>query len=129
MQRKTSQGFTLLEMLVVLALIAAIAGIALPNFGRFLESFSVNTTWREVEAELGDLPYRAFASGRALRLDSTTVRNHLSTIPANWQFAVAGTIVYRESGWCEGGNISITSADGAKRQYVLVAPRCDARSS
>ncbi len=125
----THHGFTLLEMLVVLALIATVAGIALPNFGRFLDSFSATTKWREVESELADLPYRAFSAGRMLQLDSGSVRAHLQKLPAEWQFASAVAIVYRENGWCEGGTIVITATDGMKREYVLVAPRCEARAS
>lgn len=127
--KPSANGFTLLEILVVLALIAAVAGIALPNFGRFLDSFTNNTNWRELEAELGDLPYRAFSTGRTLRLDNTNAREHLQKLPANWQFAASGAIVYRENGWCEGGNISVTAADGMQRQYVLVAPQCAAIAS
>lgn len=122
-------GFTLLEMLVVLALIATVAGIALPNFGRFLDSFSASTKWREVESELADLPYRAFSSGRMIRLESGSVRAHLQKLPTDWQFTSAGAIIYRENGWCEGGTAVITTADGMKREYVLVAPRCEARVS
>ncbi len=127
--KRVHGGFTLLEMLVVLALIATVAGIALPNFGRFLDSFSAATKWREVESELADLPYRAFSSGRMIRLENGTVRGHLQKLPADWQVTSAGAIVYRDNGWCEGGTLVITNANGMKREYVLTAPRCEARAS
>ena len=122
-------GFTLLEMLVVMALIAAVAGIALPNFGRFLDSFTSNTQWRDVESELNDLPYRAFSAGRSLRLDKSNAHHHLQKLPADWQFAPADVIVYRENGWCEGGGLTITAANGVIKNYVLAAPQCEVKAS
>ncbi|NJR71861.1 MAG: prepilin-type N-terminal cleavage/methylation domain-containing protein [Gammaproteobacteria bacterium] len=100
-------GFTLLELLVVLALIAAVAGLALPNFSRMMDSFTMNTTWRGIEAELGDLPYRAFSQGRGTRLDANNARQHLPSLPADWALSIAAPIVYRENGWCEGGGAVI----------------------
>jgi hypothetical protein len=100
--------------------------LALPNFGRMIDSFSTNTTWRAIEAELGDLPYRAFSQGRAIRVESSNVRRVLAALPEDWQFVAAKAIVYRENGWCEGGTVSISTADGAKREYQLIAPKCEA---
>jgi general secretion pathway protein G len=121
----SSRGFTLMELLVVLALIAAVAGLAMPNFSRLLDSFSSNTAWRAVESELGDLSYRAFSSGRALRLDAASARAHLTTLPPDWKFASVKPLIYRQSGWCEGGQLTITAADGQSRAYTLSAPKCE----
>jgi len=120
------RGFTLLELLVVLALIAAVAGLALPNFSRMMDSFTMNTAWRGIEAELGDLPYRAFSQGRSVRLNAANARMHLPSLPENWALTIAAPIVYRENGWCEGGALLFSAADGTKRQYKLQAPRCEA---
>ena len=125
-QKISNCGFTLLELLVVLALIAAVAGLALPNFSRMMDSYTMNTTWRGVEAELGDLPYRAFSQGRSVRLDATNARFHLHSLPPDWQLTMTSPIVYRENGWCEGGVLLFSAADGTKRQYNLQAPKCEA---
>ncbi len=125
-QKISNCGFTLLELLVVLALIAAVAGLALPNFGRMIDSFTMNTNWRGIEAELGDLPYRAFSQGRSVRLSAMNARTHLPSLPEGWQLTIAAPIVYRENGWCEGGALIFTAADGTKRQYTLKAPKCEA---
>lgn len=119
-------GFTLLELLVVLALIAAVAGLALPNFSRMMDSFTMNTTWRGLEAELGDLPYRAFSQGRGIRLEANNARVHLPSLPTDWALTIASPIVYRENGWCEGGALIFSAADGSKREYKLQAPKCEA---
>ncbi|MCA2998434.1 MAG: prepilin-type N-terminal cleavage/methylation domain-containing protein [Rhodocyclaceae bacterium] len=118
------RGFTLLEMLVVLALIGVMAGIALPNFSRFLESFSVRNQWAGVERELADLPYQVFVSGSPFQLDSGSAEKRLTTLPEGWRVEVANPILYRFSGWCEGGRLTVVSAGGERRNYQLAAPTC-----
>ena len=117
-------GFTLLEMLVVLALIGVMAGLALPNFSRFLESFTNNSKWNAIQRELADLPYQVFVSGVALRMDPVSASKRIVAIPPDWRVEMAAPILYRESGWCEGGRLAIISAAGERRDYLLVAPTC-----
>jgi prepilin-type N-terminal cleavage/methylation domain-containing protein len=118
------RGFTLLEMLVVLALIGVMAGIALPNFSRFLESFSIKNQWAAVERELADVPYQVFVSGTAFQLDSSSAGKRLTTLPEGWRIEVVSPILYRFSGWCEGGRLAVISAGGERRNYQLAAPAC-----
>ena len=114
-----------MEMLVVLALIGVMAGIALPNFSRFLESFSVKNQWAAVERELADVPYQVFVSGASLQLDSNSAGKQLTTLPEGWRVEVSSPIVYRFSGWCEGGRLAVISAGGERRSYQLAAPACN----
>jgi prepilin-type N-terminal cleavage/methylation domain-containing protein len=118
------RGFTLLEMLVVLALIGVMAGIALPNFSRFLDSFSVRNQWAGVERELADIPYQVFVSGSSFQLDSSSAGKRLTSLPEGWGVEVATPILYRFSGWCEGGRLAVISASGERRNYQLAAPTC-----
>ncbi len=118
------RGFTLLEMLVVLALIGVMAGLALPNFSRFLESFTNSSRWSAIEREIADLPYQVFSAGVALRFDANSATQRLPAIPSDWRVEVSAPILYRESGWCEGGRLAIVSAAGERRDYLLVAPAC-----
>jgi prepilin-type N-terminal cleavage/methylation domain-containing protein len=118
------RGFTLLEMLVVLALIGVMAGIALPNFSRFLDSFSVRNQWAGVERELADIPYQVFVSGSSFRFDSSSAGKRLTSLPEGWRVEVASHILYRYSGWCEGGRLAVVSAGGERRNYQLAAPAC-----
>ena len=124
--RMRDRGFTLLEMLVVLALIGVMAGLALPNFSRFLESFTNSSRWSGIEREIADLPYQVFSTGVALRLDAAAAALRIPAIPADWRVEVAAPILYRESGWCEGGRLAVVSAAGERRDYLLVAPACAA---
>ena len=137
------RGFTLLEMLVVLTVIALLAGIAVPNFMRMMQSFTAATKWAELLNEIDGLSYRAYVQGQPIQLSAETAPQLLSTLPQDWTIKVetgaqaasgsgiSGTsitggraISYRENGWCNGGRITFTTDEGARRTVDLAAPRC-----
>ena len=142
------RGFTLLEMLVVLTVIALLAGIAVPNFMRMMQSFTSATKWSELLNEIDGLSYRAYVQGQPIQLSSETASQLLSTLPQGWTInietgakaasgigigdnsVVSGrAISYRENGWCNGGRITLTTDEGARRTVDLAAPRCAVAAS
>ncbi len=125
-RRAFVRAFTLLEMLVVLALIAAVAGIALPNFMHMLDAYSNSLKWTELTAEVNGLPYRAFAESRDLQLDAASAPQLLKALPPGWK--LTGAVRYRNNGWCEGGKLEISDPAGEKRSFQLASPICSAAS-
>jgi type II secretory pathway pseudopilin PulG len=111
-------------MLVVLTLIGIMAGIALPNFSRMLDSYTTATRWKELEGELNELPIRALNEGRAIVLTTASLRDILTALPADWSAEVTSPVRYQMSGWCEGGTLRVAPVGGAARILELVAPRC-----
>ena len=141
------RGFTLLEMLVVLTVIALLAGIAVPNFMRMMQSFTAATKWSALLNEIDGLSYRAYVQGQPIQLSAATASQLLSTLPQGWTISVetgakapsgigigdnsiAGSAIsYRENGWCNGGRITFTTDEGARRTVDLAAPRCAVAAS
>jgi prepilin-type N-terminal cleavage/methylation domain-containing protein len=124
--KKCTSGFTLLEMVVVLAIIATIAGVALPNFARMIESYQQKSTLGSVTSELSGLSFRAFSGAAPLTLSAESARTLVPSLPSDWQLRVDPPITIQANGFCAGGDATITAKTGATWQVKLVPPLCAA---
>ena len=61
-------GFSTIELVVVVALTGAMAAIALPNWNRFLKSYHLNNSVRQIQSELHNLKSRAAAENVRFQL-------------------------------------------------------------
>ena len=61
-------GFSLIDMMIVVALIGIIAGMAVPSFGNLSESMKLASNAREIERELQTARLKAVTSNRPIRL-------------------------------------------------------------
>lgn len=136
-------GFTLIEVMVVLALIAALLAIALPQFVRLYTRVRVAFERRDLEHQLFELPQRVRAAGRAgvLAAPQTPraallhdadplglqrplrLRLHL---PRGWRVKVPKPIFYHFTGACDGG-VVVLSLPPVSLRYVLTSPLCRPR--
>lgn len=72
-----NKGFTLVELMVVIALVAIIAGFAVPQFGRLIDNNRVVSTTNSI---VGLLNYsRSEAVRRGARITVTSAGNTLTT--------------------------------------------------
>jgi len=142
---KTVRGFTLLEVLVVLVIIGLALAVAAPRLLTTYESVSFAMERESFEQALADLPYQAYSTRRDLvlgeikgppKIGSRSIRETPSTfemwtgleqvkleIPASWRVDVPQPIVYRASGYCNGGKLTVTVGDFSER-FVLLPPLC-----
>src|SRR5438067_829946 len=75
------RAFTLIELVMVLALVAVLAGIALPRYARSVARYQADATARRICADL------TLAQSRA-RLTSSTVT--VTFTPASNQYSIPG---------------------------------------
>ena len=65
-QDRKSQGVTLVELLIVMAILVVISGLGLPSVMRMVDRSRLNSTTRELQAELNRTRLEAMKSGEPL---------------------------------------------------------------
>lgn len=120
-------GFTLLEMLVVLAIAALIAGIGFPRLQSQIGAQEWRTSVAQVRSQLASARARAVrsgsvvvvataADGHALRVSNAAAL----ALPASVAVSMAQPIAFHADGSANGGSVSVTS--GNRDVRIGVAP-------
>ena len=94
MKKMNKKGFTIVELVIVIAVIAILAGVMIPTF-----SGVVNTAKQNKALQLARNAYSTYVA--SLPAES------ISSVPANIKVVVDGTTVYIANGAC-----SLQAADG-----------------
>ena len=123
-------GFTLLELLVVLALMATMTALVLPRFAALFEAGQRSFERAKVIDALAALPYRAYTEQRGFDLVKWPGQQQSVplTLPEGWRLEAAGEqgVRYRSNGFCSGGTVRLdTGAD--VEEFLLEAPLCEPR--
>ncbi len=102
-----SRGFTLLELLVVLSLIAMAAALVAPDMYRWIER-SEERAWRNaLSAHLRGLPLQAYDSGSEVTIDAEAIRRAVPALPLTVEIIVSNPMRYYSTGVAAGGNIEL----------------------
>ncbi len=121
---KLSNGYTLLELLVVMLIFSLLAGVTIPRLTTMYDSVQTAFERDEVFARLGELGYLSFRQSRDFTLtdyppiyenDPYTLEEikpvpKLPTnwkLPKDWQIRVDAPILFRANGACNGGILQL----------------------
>lgn len=132
--KTTISGYTLLELVVALALMGLLAATVAPRFVTLYESVQFSNEKETIFAELNSLPYQAFMLGSTIELTTYPVKytkvESNSTIPTiplhfpeNWRLTTAEPILYRANGTCTGGQLSLHYQQ-SQLDFELSPPFC-----
>lgn len=102
-----SRGFTLLELLVVMALVAMMAGVAVPRTVRWFESAQERGWRNDLKARIEQMPVRAFRSGQPLSLDAHALEEGLPGRSGGLVLRLREPLQYGAAGLARGGVVEL----------------------
>ena len=125
-------GFSLVELLVAIAIMALLAAIALPNWQKLLPNYALNNSARQIQSELHNIKMRAVAENIGFQLayvqgasqytvqrDSKVVQT--KPIAAGTSITKAGAISFSPRGTAGANRVRLHNVNGACRQIVVSA--------
>lgn len=128
--RDKQPGFTLLELLVVLALIAFMTGLTAPRLFNHMQARQLAEERRSIVDQLLALRQRIQLNGWALTLDAKTLASELPDktpaiqLPEGWSIEINEPIRFGFNGVCSGGDLNFIHVNGQALLLRLTAPGC-----
>ena len=131
-------GFSAIELAVVLALTGVLATIALPRWRILVQSFELNNSARQIQSELHNLKSRAAAENVSFQIiysqgatGYTIQRDNIAVVTKplsdGTTITKAGTITFSPRGTAVANRVRLLDLQGACR-HIVVSPTGRVRS-
>ena len=130
MDSKSQHGYSLIELVVAVALAGILAAIALPSWNKLLPSYQLDSSIRQFQSELHNIKMRAAAENVGFQLVYTngaanyTIQRDSAVLvtkplPAGVVVTNGGTISFSPRGTASANRIRLRSSDGTCKQVVV----------
>lgn len=126
------EGFSTIELAIVLALASLLAAIAWPRWQALVQSYQLNNSARQIQSELHNLKSRAaaenvsfqlvYAAGAAnysIQRDSVALVN--KSLASGTTITKAGSISFSPRGTAAANRVRLSDVQGQCRQIVVSA--------
>lgn len=126
-KRDKASGFSLMEILVVLVILALSTAVIMPSSARMLDQATSHAVFFEFQREVSDLRRQANRTGIAASIvDPATAAPlpegaHIIRLRAPWRYTVAPALEIAEGGVCEPASVNLIRDD-----TIVMALRSDA---
>ncbi len=134
-----ARGFTLLELIVVLALLGVVTTLAVPNLNRLYESVQRGSERDNILDQLSSLGQRARIANANLAVhgaqeagsEEATIepgyRAYDLALPPGWRLELEEPLRARANGVCLGGSVTLRHVSGATYRATFEPPYCQVR--
>ena len=123
-RRSTDSGFSLLELLVVLALISFMTALVAPRLKNTVDAISRSGERAETRRQLERLPLLARRDGTPIRFDKGQVLSMSGLeLPQGWSVQAIDGLQVAASGYCSAALLNVTTPAGEER-WSLGVPDC-----
>jgi len=127
----TAEGYTLLELLLVLTLMGLMAGLVAPRLVTVYERLELAYQRRDLVKALAGLAWQAHSWRRAFVLDQYPSQTPVAfslPLPPGWSLEADPPVRFLANGVCLGGVVQVLHGDHRLMELTLEPPYCNPRS-